>query len=543
MSTLGAVLQGMDRGVMNGLNLYKTVQDEARQKRLDHREIQRDRRRDMEADRLYDAQQQEFGYKKERDGVADQQWQDNFQFSKDKHADDVKYQQGSLAVSQGTLALANRRFDDAVGERNRIQSLENATNLFKSSLIGEDGQYITDNAQFADRVNGNPQALKAMLDVAAGNGLIDPKRVEGYTGAQLVNTPKGLALRVAGKDANGKPIKEGGGILSENGTDDPNDPYVLLNVGQLRQMVDPKFRDAQQSDALARGQIEAGEQQVAQTEAAQLASFDSAAAAATAEVEQGRKRIAELQAEREKLPTQVSRPALAGGIGGGAGIPMTNPRAAEIENEIASLSATVRDKEGSIQQLASRRESVPVAAEAQRQSIRDSVSSTRQLYGENYATQQRTLAAAAPAAQKEALKASSTRYDKVVENSIKDNVVKPKKGEPPPKVSAAELRTMLNNVDPAIVHRVGSNRRYEAAVSDVVRHAAEKGITGDLGLMLEASATGVDLDAYAELIASPQLANLDLTQRHARAMEVAKAKAADPSKDVGTLAGAALMPR
>ena len=176
MSTLGAVLQGMDRGVQNGLNLYKSVQDEARLKREEQYRTKRDSRRDMEADRLYDAQQQEFGYKKERDGVADQQWQDNFQFSKDKHADDVKYQQGTLAVSQGTLALANRRFDDAVGERNRIQSLENATNLFKSSLIGEDGQYITDNAQFADRVNGNPQALKAMLDVAAGNGLIDRAR-------------------------------------------------------------------------------------------------------------------------------------------------------------------------------------------------------------------------------------------------------------------------------------------------------------------------------------------------------------------------------
>jgi hypothetical protein len=536
------------------------VQGEARQKRQEQYAVKRDARRDMEADRNYEQSQAEFGYKKERAGVADTQWEDNFQFSKDKHVSDVKHQQGTLAVSQGNLALSNRKFDDAVNDRNQLRDQDNARAVFGASLVGDDGQYITDNQAYADRMNSNPQAIQAMLKVAAGRGLIDPDRVGGYTGAQLIATPKGLALRVAGKDASGKPIKAGGGILSEGGTDDPNDPYVMLNIDQLRQMADPKFRSAQQSDALLSKQAADIEAQSAAEEAQVLGATQSAEQQARVQAEASAAKMAELEAQGLELEAQEPK-SLAGTLKSKAvsGLRAVNPALAAFVAPEATMShyagtdvagqrganqsalgterATLASANQDVQFMAARAEQIPqVYADRRGQALGD-LQNKKLMYGENYAEQARAADIARPAEQKKAMEASNKRYDKVVSNVISDNVFKPRKGEPEPKVSAGEFRTMMSNVDPALVHRIGSSRQFEAAVYHVAEHAKRTGITGKLDLMLEASASGADLDAYTEVMNGPQFRELSPTQRHTNAIEIAKAKAASPDKDVATLAG------
>lgn len=77
MSTLGAVLQGLDRGVQNGLDLYKTVQDEARQKRLDARQEKRDGIEDQRYEQSWNRQV-------EQDALAVYRDERNHSWEKDK---------------------------------------------------------------------------------------------------------------------------------------------------------------------------------------------------------------------------------------------------------------------------------------------------------------------------------------------------------------------------------------------------------------------------------------------------------------------------
>jgi hypothetical protein len=566
MSTLGAVLQGMDRGVMNGLNLYKTVQDEARQKRMEQYQVKRDNRRDMEADRAFDFQQEEFGYRKERDVVGDQQWEDNFKESQRVNDASIEHNKGVLAISRANQNLSERKFNNEVGERERLRQSKNAHDLFTASLYDEQGQYITDNAAYAQRANANPAVLKSLLDVAADRGLIDPKRVAGYTGAQLIATPQGLALRVAGKDATGKPIKEGGGILSQNGTDDPNDPYMLIDVAQLRQLADPKFRDAQRSDALLAKQSADNEAALAQEQGAVLDSLGSAKQAAAEQVEQSQQRIAELEAQAAQLeaqkPTSLGgtiknkvmstvrdiNPAVATlidpeGTMGYYGAADADAKRAEAQQQMETERQTLASALQDVDYLQKRTQQVPQVYSAKREQALSGLQDARLKYGEQYAAEMKAQDIATPAKQAAAFKESNTRYDKVVTNVIADNVFKPRKGEPPPKVSAAQFRTMMSNVDPAVAHRVGSNREYEAAVYSVAEHVARSGVTGKLELLLEASAAGADLDAYTQLMGSTQYRDMPADKRHAAALEVAKRKAQNPEKDIATLAGAAYLPK
>lgn len=538
---VGGLLRGFNNGLSSGLEFYKTIQNEERYKREEQYRNRRDARRDMEADRTYEFDREKFS-------TANEQWERNFEFEGTKHADNVEHQKGmrdiygrQAAVAEAGQRLNQRKFDYQVSENERARNLDNAEKMFSASLIDSDGQYITDDAAYADAANKNPQVIKAMLDVAAARGLIDPQRVKGYTGAQLVPTPKGLALRVAGTDASGKPIKAGGGFLSENGTDDPNDPYVLVNVGQLRQIADPNFRGAQRSAALARDQIAGYDAQSQAVEQETTASLSSALAEQEKAVAAGEARLAALQAERDKQPNAVSTSALAGGIGGGAGVPRTNPRIAELDKEIATLGKQLEQGRATLGNLSGRLSEVPNTFGAQREQFAGTINSQARLHGEQYAANTLSSALKYPETQAKAIKAADEGFGKVVENVVKDNVFKPRKGEPAPKVSAAEFRTLLNAMPAEVQRKIGGSRQYEAALYDVANHMAKTGVAADPVFMLEARAAGADLGAYTEYLAAPQNAGRDVAEVHAEAVQIGKEKAANPSASTATLSGALRM--
>ena len=538
---VGGLLRGLNNGLASGLEFYKTIQGEERYKREEQYRNRRDARRDMEVDRGYEFDREKFS-------TANEQWERNFgrdgekfEFEKTKHGDEVKLRSRSLAVDEGGLALRNRAYNDSRTEAERLRTLDNAEKLFAASLIDGDGQYITDDATYAEVANKNPQVIKAMLDVAVARGQLDPKRVQGYTGAQLVPTPKGLALRVAGTDATGKPIKAGGGFLSENGTDDPNDPYVLVNVGQLRQIADPNFRGAQRSAALARDQIAGYDAQSQALEQETTASLSAALAQQEQAVKASEERLATLQAEREQQPNAVSTSALAGGIGGGAGVPRTNPRIAELDTEIATLSKQLEQGRATLGNLSGRLSEVPNTFGAQREQFAGTINAQSRLHGEQYAANTLASALKYPEQQQKAVKAADEGFGKVVENVLKDNVFKPRKGEPGPKVSAAEFRTLLTAMPAEVQRKIGGSAQYQSALYDVANHMAKSGVAADPVFMLEARAAGADLGAYTEYLAASQNAGRDIAQVHAEAVEIGKQKAANPSASTATLSGALRM--
>lgn len=536
-SALSGLLAGINQGVSTGLDLYKTVQGEARANRLEQYQRERDARRDMEADRSYQ-------FDREKYTTANEQWERNFEFGQTQHADLVKHrdrladiQSRQVDVSAGNLQLGRDRFNADQAEAERLRRKQSATALLGSALLDEDGRYVTDNAAFAERANSNPQVLKAMLDLAAENGLIDGKRVSGYTGAQLVATPKGLVMRVAGTDATGKPIKPGGGILSENGTDDPNDPYMAINVGQLRHLVDLNYREAQKSAALARDRVESYNAVTGEEEQAATASLSDALAKQQQLVTDSEARLAQLQAERDKLPATVSSPVLAGGIGGGPGVPRSNPEVDRLDEQIAALQGQTQQGRATLANLTQQAARVPEVYAQRRSNYAAQVGGDYRLHGERYAANSLAAALEAPKKQVELQKEAGKGFDKVVENVIKDNVPKPRKGEPPVKVPAAELRKVLYAMPAEVQFRVGSDKQYASAVYDVAQQIAKTGVVADPVFMLEARAAGADLDAYTEYLAAPSNAGRDPAQVHAEAVEIGKQKAANPSASTATLSG------
>ena len=148
MSTLGAVLQGMDRGVMNGLNLYKTVQDEARQKR-----------RDTLEDARY---KEEREYRNTRDEVMDARDDRNHTWEKDKY--DIE-QKRLAAAAEATANYRQQQLNFRVAEYGLKASKENRA-ISKERKAEWDGRVKTGVEAFSAAFKDNPEAAQ---DMYAGN--------------------------------------------------------------------------------------------------------------------------------------------------------------------------------------------------------------------------------------------------------------------------------------------------------------------------------------------------------------------------------------
>lgn len=90
---LSGLLQGVDRGFSNGLDLYKTVQDEARQKRLEQYQL----KRDAIADQRYGG---EIEYRDKRDSVLDTRYENDRAWEREKY----KLEQERLAAAAAATA-------------------------------------------------------------------------------------------------------------------------------------------------------------------------------------------------------------------------------------------------------------------------------------------------------------------------------------------------------------------------------------------------------------------------------------------------------
>jgi len=533
MSTLGAVLQGMDRGVTNGLNLYKTVQDEARMKREEQYRDKRAARQDMEADRTWENNLS-------RQRVEDEQWGKTHAENVRKTDADIAYNKGTLAVAQqnarttaGRLSLDQQRQQYVMDDDRRARALETHRSRVIAASYGPDGNLLTGQA-----LRDNLNRTGAIADLAQIKALETGIELGNYTGLQAVSGPDGRsAIQVAGKDRTGKPI-EGQAFMSERGTSDPDDPYVAFDLDTEVARINPALRDAQRSNALARDLSASVSADYDNTTQAALGDWGKQIDSVTSDIRAREAKLAELQAERAKLPEHVSRPVLAGGIGGGAGIPRTNPQAAELDAKIASLSSVLRDQEQKVGVFMQRAQEVTPFYDKAKANVLSGIATDHRMQGENYYANQQALSAGAPKAQALRLAESEKSFE-AFRKEVPGQVTKAPnaKGEGGTKGTVNQINIMLETLSPETRRRIGGDPRYRALARDLLDKAGRTGITGDLEMMMEAAEAGANMDVYMEQMNSPQLMEQSLAEREQFALEVARRAAAHPDKSSDTIAG------
>lgn len=513
-NALSAVLQGLERGSTIGLNYYQAMKDEARANRNEARTLARD----AESDRRYE---QEFTYQVGRDRVADDQWERNFTREGEQWEKDYEVSKRQVAVSEGNLRLGRDQFNYNRDTAERQRREANDTALFKTSLIGDDGQYITDQYAYAERANNNPQIIKSMIGVAVANGMISAERAAMLTGGQVVPTPNGLVLRVAGRDATGAPIKPGGAPLTVNGTSDPDDLVVEINMTQLRNLADPNFREAQRSASLADAQVQGLQTRAEQALAASAPGQQRALAQQDAKIER-------IQAELDaaKQDEASSRVSLGGPNASHVQFSPATGRAqtlsAELERAQSERANSAREYENSNKYI---RDSTQAGI--------DSVRSQHMLYGEGYITRQQTLSQALPGQQDAAYKNFDTRI-KNIAGTLPSSRSKNYDG-----MTRNEAMTLLSQFPPEFQLRLGdpTNREADSVLYGIMDTMARTGYKGNPTFLLNAAEAGGDLDAYAQAAMSPQLADRKPEERDAIALEISRRLKANPELDFETVAG------
>lgn len=529
--TLGSFLAGVNQGVATGLDLYKTVQSEARQNRLEQYQKQRDSVADQQWQSTYDRTV-------ERDRVADQQWQQNFtikeqEFGLAERTQQAaeKHQAGMRGIYARNQALDERKHQDSQNEKAREQRLLGASSVARNSLLGSDGQYITEPQALADKLNSSPDANRAFLTVAAETGMIDAGRAGNYSGGRWVVGPNGrMLLQVAGKDGTGKPI-EGTAFLSENGTSDPNDPYVTFDPQALARMVDPQYNEALRSVALRDQQIAAYDGASQAKQGATTASLEAGLEAAGAQLAASEGELQRLRDQRAALPTTVFR--------GKDDQEIPNPAVTQLDDRIRTLSSEI--EAGWQAQGKRNADLVGVAPyyEAQRGSNRDAVTAQQQLFGADYAKTMSLATAGAPAAAAKKRGEADKAFGSVLTGIVSRNAEKVTKDNPQPKVTQADLTKVFNNLPAELQARIGNDRRYQAAAENAAQHMARAGFVTDPQFLIEADAAGADLQAYTELVNSPQLAGMSDAERHSAAVQGALTKAQEPTRSLGAIMGSA----
>ena len=526
---LSGLLQGVDRGFSNGLNLYKTVQDEARQKRLEQYQL----KRDAIADQRYE---QTWENNLQRQRVADEQWGKTYDENVRKTDADIEHNKGVLGVYQqnartsaGRLSLDQQRQQYVMDEDRRIRALETHRARVTAASYGPDGNLLV-----GDALRDNLNRTGAIADLAQIRALETGTNISNYSGLQAVPGPDGHSVvQVTGKDRTGKPI-EGRAFMSERGTSDPDDPYLTFDLDTEVARINPALRDAQRSNALARdlsASVSADYDNITQ---AALGDWDKQINSVVRDINAGEAKLAELQAERAKLPETVT---YADPRGEGMNV-RGNPRAMEIDKEIASLSSLLRDQEQKVRVFMQRGQEVIPFYDKRKANVLSGIATDHRIQGENYYANQQTLSAGAPKAQALRLAESEEAFE-AFRKEVPGQVTKAPnaKGEGGTKGTVNQMNIMLETLSPEMRRRIGGDPRYRALARDLLDKAGRTGITGDLEMMMEAAEAGANMDVYMEQMNSPQLMGHSLAEREQFALEVARRAAAHPDKSSDTIAG------
>lgn len=564
--TLGSFLAGINQGVSTGLDLYKTVQSEARQNRLEQYQKQRDAVADQQWQAGYDRQvaqdaeskrQWQAGYDRlvSRDKVDDEHWTQNFREKQRELDATIAHQRGMRDIYARNQALDEQKFQYEKAGKEREQRLLSASSVARNSLLDAEGRYITDPQMLADKLNRDPAAMRAFLTVATETGMLDSGRAANYTGGRFVVGPNGkMLLQVAGKDGTGKPI-EGTAFLSENGTSDSNDPYVAFDPQTLARMVDPQYNTELRADAVASSEIEKAGQATREyvSQGIRAAGGDAASIQKLSdELGAAEARLAELKKQREALGKSAEgeepsgmgwwttpHPRLGGAPGG---VPMAQQAEARaLDKEIATLSNLLDGKGGLHEQMRAAAAVEPgYMARGDRMYARavDDIRGQRQtLSGANFLAARGGAPAAAAKKQGEVDKAFGDFEKTLLSNVTIPKREDPKTGEKVPVVGKLDLQAQLRNLDPETKRVVANDARAQAALMSYVQMMADRGQKSGLKRFVDAASAGVDLERYVDLVSDPAMVDRTDDERHAWAIQSLQNSAPDANNTVSLANG------
>lgn len=206
-NTLGAVLAGINNGVSNGLDIYKTIQNEARQKRAEEYQI----KRDTLSDARYETERK---YQIDRDQLGDQRYEKEW---------DYKVEQDKAAAE---AAAAKAQREDFWKQANymlnagRLQQQTRGNDLKAMKLASE--QVTAARTDIGTMMDGTPEgwgrAINMMntspahhaagIQLARNSGFDIPDDVAGRL--TIVPTGKGVTFAVSDADGNMTPYDPDG---------------------------------------------------------------------------------------------------------------------------------------------------------------------------------------------------------------------------------------------------------------------------------------------------------------------------------------------
>lgn len=339
---LSGLLQGVDRGFSNGLDLYKTVQDEARQKRLEQYQLDRD---------VINGQRYEEGvaYRDKRDSVLDTRYENDRAWEREKY----KLEQERLAAAAAATAAYRQQQLGIQAAGHRLKVAKENRAIQKERQAEWNGRVKTGVEAFSTAFKDNPDAAQDLYarDVYARIGVNQQvARAQGYeldpeTASSLYAMPRPDGTYVIGRhtEEGFKPYDADPKSDGEQALVMPNDVFARTFAGT------EGAQSLQARDAKVGAQ-----QQVVADANAQLNADNADILVDTAEADQAAFRAEDELATLEKTPAYVSNTDYRG-----VKVTRVNPRLRELnisspqalEEKKRSLAGIVKESRAKANQL------------------------------------------------------------------------------------------------------------------------------------------------------------------------------------------------
>lgn len=539
-SALSAVLAGVERGAGLGLNIYQTMEDQARAKRQEALQRERYARQDMVEDRNFDRQVS-------RDRVGDEQWSMTYQNAireleqRDTQLNDARtHNTGMRGIHQEQNKLARDKHNYAVDADRRARAIGMARQLGQAYAFNEDGTRRTEE-EFNAAIHASGKAGMFMALQGYGNGGIGFDRLQGYGDVQSI--PAGKAGFAAGvTSATG--AWEGMRPATENGRrqeEDPDDPVLVGNpyrmyVGMLDADQLKEVRNQNQSHRLIEMDTE---DRIARVDAR----LDKDVVDTEARLSEAESRYAEAEAKLAELEANPPRPVTLSRT-----MPMSarqredltrHPETKAWEEKRASLSSVLDSTRQDIQRIQSNAQLNQQHGAGDKGRIEREAERHRVAYSQNYQTKQDEGLVAQQRAQDQ----GRTDYRKLYVDAV-----------------ARERQRFVGSLGAKDKHRVGefNANEYHAAFDALpvelqVRMAKEPGLVDsyaaamanigkpiDPMYLLSVTNEQADIATFLDAAKRPEVAEMagrDPDQVFQLALQWAKFKARNPDADEKTYFG------
>lgn len=508
---LSGFLAGVEQGTRTGLALYQTIQDEKRARRQEAYQRERDAVADRQWQLDYDEKVRQYNTSFEE---TQRQYNESLEENRRQANQSYKVSLMNAQTNAGQLALANRQWNYAVEEDRRAKQEAARAKLFTAASIGEDGLVLpNDDPLLAQRLPQGVQInrVQALVD----SGIRTSEQAANYTGIRFEHMPGlGTVVMVQGKDATGKPI-EGWKPLTAFGTSDPGDEIPVITANTLLNIYNPNFAAGQRAAALERENVKAQQRAVDANADSQLRTEGADPASLAAMEKQLAAKQAELAALREKHLKEIPPPPHTKQAPWRARsrdllVKRANKAERELESDIASLSRELASTRSTAQSIEAQRAQ-------ERAAVADSERRVRLSAGDG-AGYTAAVGARAANTQEKIAKQMETR-----EKTAKAIIAQATAGMSKEQGVnlAGHLYTQLMN-NPEYLDRAASDARARAALTNAARNIVASGSTGSLEAHLVASQYGVDPVAFEQAYNDQALHGLPFEQRVKEALTRAR---------------------